>query len=117
MNMIAKPQPGQSVQEEQIRVALNRHWHAPAAGDANAEHDIYDDDAIGGANGLSGSRDARLMKALRKLWRRRTRVGDQVPKIYAIHLLGEFAFASMSISISTSAPGAGGTPSSARLSR
>jgi len=22
------------------------HWHASAAGDANAEHDIYDDDAI-----------------------------------------------------------------------
>src|SRR6266446_1147744 len=23
-----------------------QHWHASAAGDANAEHDIYDDDAI-----------------------------------------------------------------------
>jgi hypothetical protein len=46
MNMNAKPQPEQSVQEEQIRVALNRHWQASAAGDANAEHDIYDDDAI-----------------------------------------------------------------------
>ena len=44
--MNAKPQPEQSVQEEQIRVALNRHWQALAAGDANAEHDIYDDDAI-----------------------------------------------------------------------
>ena len=44
--MNAKPQPKQSVQEEQIRVALNRHWHASAAGDASAEHDIYDDDAI-----------------------------------------------------------------------
>src|SRR4029077_14176874 len=44
--MNAKPQPEQSVQEEQIRVALNRHWQASAAGDANAEHDIYDDDAI-----------------------------------------------------------------------
>ncbi len=33
-------------EEEQIREALNAHWHASAAGDANAEHDIYDDDAI-----------------------------------------------------------------------
>ena len=36
----------QSRQEEQIREALNVHWRASAAGDANAEHDIYDDDAI-----------------------------------------------------------------------
>src|SRR5271155_2570835 len=36
----------QSPQEEQIREALNTHWQASAAGDANAEHDIYDDDAI-----------------------------------------------------------------------
>jgi hypothetical protein len=34
------------MQEEQIREALNAHWHASAAGDANAEHDIYDDDVI-----------------------------------------------------------------------
>ena len=34
------------MQEEQIREALNAHWHASAAGDANAEHDIYDEDAI-----------------------------------------------------------------------
>ena len=34
------------MQEEQIRKALNAHWHASAAGDANAEHDIYDDDVI-----------------------------------------------------------------------
>ena len=34
------------MQEEQIREALNKHWHASAAGDANAEHDIYDEDAI-----------------------------------------------------------------------
>jgi hypothetical protein len=44
--MAAKPQPEQSTQEEQIRAALNAHWHACAAGDANAEHDIYDNDAI-----------------------------------------------------------------------
>jgi hypothetical protein len=34
-----------SMQEEQIREALTRHWQASAAGDANAEHDIYDDEA------------------------------------------------------------------------
>ena len=34
------------MQEEQIREALNAHWQASAAGDVNAEHDIYDDDAI-----------------------------------------------------------------------
>jgi len=44
--MKAKPQLEQSMQEEQIRAALNAHWNASAAGDANAEHDIYDDDAI-----------------------------------------------------------------------
>jgi ketosteroid isomerase-like protein len=46
--MITKPKPHleQSMQEEQIREALNKHWDASAAGDANAEHDIYDDDAI-----------------------------------------------------------------------
>jgi formylmethanofuran dehydrogenase subunit E len=40
-----KPQMAQPT-EEQIREALNAHWHASAAGDANPEHDIYDDDAI-----------------------------------------------------------------------
>jgi hypothetical protein len=44
--MKAKPKLEQSMQEEQIRAALNTHWQASAAGDANAEHDIYDDDAI-----------------------------------------------------------------------
>ena len=34
------------VQEEQILEALNKHWHASAAGDANAEHEIYEEDAI-----------------------------------------------------------------------
>jgi hypothetical protein len=28
------------MQEEQIREALNKHWQASAAGDANAEHDF-----------------------------------------------------------------------------
>jgi hypothetical protein len=32
--------------EEQIREALNAHWRASAAGDVDAEHAIYDDDAI-----------------------------------------------------------------------
>ena len=34
------------MQEEKIREALNKHWQASAAGDANAEHDIYDENAI-----------------------------------------------------------------------
>jgi len=33
-------------EEEQIRKALNVHWHASAVGDLNAEHDIYHHDAI-----------------------------------------------------------------------
>jgi ketosteroid isomerase-like protein len=33
------------MQEEQIRQALNTHWRASAAGDADTEHDIYADDA------------------------------------------------------------------------
>ncbi len=44
--MEAKPQLEQSVQEEQIRAALNAHWQASAGGDAEAEHDIYADDSI-----------------------------------------------------------------------
>lgn len=39
-------QPQKSADEEQIRTALNKHWQASAAGDAETEHDIYDDDAI-----------------------------------------------------------------------
>ncbi|HTV57458.1 MAG TPA: nuclear transport factor 2 family protein [Verrucomicrobiae bacterium] len=34
------------MQEMQIRAALDIHWQASAAGDANTEHDIYADDAI-----------------------------------------------------------------------
>jgi hypothetical protein len=34
------------MQEEEIRAALNAHWQASAAGDTNAEHAIYDDNAI-----------------------------------------------------------------------
>jgi ketosteroid isomerase-like protein len=36
----------QTMEEEQIREALNAHWRASAAGDAEAEHDIYADDSI-----------------------------------------------------------------------
>ena len=34
------------MQEEQIRETLGVHWRASAAGDVDAEHDIYADDAI-----------------------------------------------------------------------
>jgi hypothetical protein len=34
------------MQEEQIRRALNARGHSSAIGDADAENDIYDDDAI-----------------------------------------------------------------------
>jgi hypothetical protein len=44
--MKAKPQPEQSVQEEVNRETLTAHWQASATVDANAEHDIYADDAI-----------------------------------------------------------------------
>jgi hypothetical protein len=46
MNMKAKSQLEQSLQKEQIRTALNAHGHSSAIGDANAEHDIDDDNAI-----------------------------------------------------------------------
>jgi hypothetical protein len=45
-NMKAKLKLEESMQEEQIRAVLKEHWRASAAGDANAEHDIYDDNAI-----------------------------------------------------------------------
>jgi hypothetical protein len=34
------------MQEEAIREALDAHWRASAAGDLEAEHDIYEDDAV-----------------------------------------------------------------------
>ena len=34
------------MQQEPNREALNRHWQASPAGDANAEHDIYNDKAM-----------------------------------------------------------------------
>ena len=32
--------------EQQIRAALEQHWSASAAGDLDAEHDIYQDNAV-----------------------------------------------------------------------
>jgi hypothetical protein len=46
MNVTSEPQLEESMQEIQIREALNEHWRASAAGDTNAEHEIYDDNAI-----------------------------------------------------------------------
>jgi ketosteroid isomerase-like protein len=34
------------MQEAKLREALNHHWQASAAGDLDAEHDIYADDVI-----------------------------------------------------------------------
>ena len=34
------------MQEDPMSEALNEHWRASAAGDLNAEHDIYHDDVI-----------------------------------------------------------------------
>ena len=44
--MTVKPQPGQSVQEEQIRRALDEHWAASDANDFETEHRIYHEDAV-----------------------------------------------------------------------
>src|SRR5579871_5734047 len=35
-----------SVPEQEIRESLDAHWRASAAGDPDAEHDIYADDAV-----------------------------------------------------------------------
>ncbi|MFZ0523587.1 MAG: nuclear transport factor 2 family protein [Candidatus Acidiferrales bacterium] len=44
--MEAKPQPEQSMQEQQIRAALDQHWAASDANDFDTEHRIYLDDAV-----------------------------------------------------------------------
>jgi hypothetical protein len=36
----------ESMDQEEIRAALNRHWSASAEGDQNSEHEIYADDII-----------------------------------------------------------------------
>src|SRR5262252_4304797 len=46
MNMKAKPQLEQSMQEEQIRAALDQHWAASDANDFETEHRIYHEDAV-----------------------------------------------------------------------
>jgi len=51
------------MQEEQIRDLLDAHWRASAAGDAAAEHDIYEDDVICDyPNRASGSLDEAIWK-------------------------------------------------------
>ena len=37
---------GATMQNEQIREALEAHWQASAAGDLDAEHIVYDDNAV-----------------------------------------------------------------------
>jgi ketosteroid isomerase-like protein len=44
--MKAKPKLEQSMQEEQIRAALDQHWAASDANDFETEHRIYLDDAV-----------------------------------------------------------------------
>ena len=44
--MEAKPQLEQSMQEEQIRAALDQHWAASDANDFETEHLIYHEDAL-----------------------------------------------------------------------
>ncbi|MGC2016441.1 MAG: nuclear transport factor 2 family protein [Candidatus Acidiferrales bacterium] len=44
--MGATPQPQQSMQEQQIRAALDQHWAASDANDFETEHRIYLDDAV-----------------------------------------------------------------------
>src|SRR5215510_548370 len=46
MNMKAKPQLEQSMQEEQILAALDQHWAASDANDFETEHRIYHEDAV-----------------------------------------------------------------------
>ena len=44
--MEAKPQLDQSMQEKQIRAALDQHWAASDANDFETEHRIYHEDAV-----------------------------------------------------------------------
>jgi hypothetical protein len=43
---MSSKEPEPDMDDGQIPDALKAHWHASAMGDANAEHDIYDDDVI-----------------------------------------------------------------------
>ena len=44
--MGTKPQPEQSMQEEQIHAALDQHWAASDANDFETEHSIYLEEAV-----------------------------------------------------------------------
>jgi ketosteroid isomerase-like protein len=44
--MSATPQPQQSMQDAQIRAALDQHWAASNANDFETEHRIYLEDAV-----------------------------------------------------------------------
>ncbi|MGD0427943.1 MAG: nuclear transport factor 2 family protein [Candidatus Acidiferrales bacterium] len=44
--MSATPQPQPSLQDQQIRAALDQHWAASDANDFETEHRIYLDDAV-----------------------------------------------------------------------
>jgi hypothetical protein len=44
--MEAKPQLEQSMQEQQIRAALDQHWAASDANDFETEHRIYHEEAV-----------------------------------------------------------------------
>jgi SnoaL-like domain len=44
--MSSVPHLQRSGEEEAILEALNRHWHASAAGDSDAEHEIYAEDSV-----------------------------------------------------------------------
>ena len=47
MNMLeAKEAEIETANEQKIKAALDLHWNASARGDLQAEHDIYQDDAI-----------------------------------------------------------------------
>jgi len=37
---------GAVMYDREIRAALERHWEASRAGDQDAEHEIYNDDAV-----------------------------------------------------------------------
>jgi hypothetical protein len=45
-SLTAKDAEVDAATEQKIRAALNLHWNASARGDLQAEHDIYQDDAI-----------------------------------------------------------------------
>lgn len=91
-----------STQEAQIREALDAHWRASAAGDADAEHDIYDDQSICdypqsgerifGRNNLQALRSHHPGKPSGFQVRRILGVGDLWVTEYTIDYQGRAAF-------------------------